>query len=851
MLKIDEIRIDHRSGWCLTDRATPILSFALKSDVPDTELSYATVRIGKWEKKFYEQTGIVLAGLPLIPFTAYRVEITAYDNHGQTASGSAGFSTGRMGTAWKAKWITDKTYRFAKRTSPKPMTFRKNFATDKPVKKAYITTTAIGIYELQLNGTKIGNQYFAPGFTSYKNRLQYQYHDITGLIAKQNTVTAVVGGGWAVGRFTYSSKSKITADRQAFLFELFIEYADGSIETIVTDNSWEVTENGNYRFGDFYDGEYYDSTVELEKQLWKKVAVTKFKTNLVIQIDKGVIAHEQLFPVSVFEAANGKEIIYDFGQNFAGVVHLKIHGKRGQKITVRHAELLHNGDLCLKSLRTAKATATYICKDGKQEYSPRLTYMGFRYIAVSGISERDIEVSSYALYSDFEQIGSFHCSNERLNKLQSNIEWSGKSNFIEVPTDCPQRDERMGWTGDISLFARTACFNFDLGGFLEKWLQDVSAEQGRGGGIPLVVPKQGISAPTVATACWGDCCILVPWAEYLARGDQELLRRQYPTIKKFLKAVKFWSGLFSIGTSRRRIWKWLFQFGDWCAPYGGVRDWMKKGKWVATAYYANSCAIAAEIAGVLNLPKDKEHYLKLNREIVDAYRKIFTDKKGKLKKEFQTGYVLPLHFHMAEGQEKANMAANLNRLMIENGYRLNMGFTGTPYLLFALADNGYLETAYQVLLQEYCPSWFYCVKKGATTFWEQWDVILPDGSIKNVDGRDIPSFNHYAYGAVGDFLYRRVAGLEAIEGGYKTFRVQPLVGGNLTFAECKTKSPYGEIAVKWQRKKDQFTLDITVPVSCSCEAVLPSGKTQILKNGKHTLIEKLEGGNDESLISIP
>ena len=839
MLKIDEIRIDHRSGWCLTDNAAPILSFALKSDVEGTELSYVVVKVGKWEKKFYEQTGIVLDELNLIPFASYRVEITAYDNHGKTASGSAEFSTGRMGTVWTAKWITDKTYQFAKKTSPKPMTFRKSFHTDQPVKKAYITATAIGVYELQLNGKKIGNQYFAPGFTSYKNRLQYQYYDVTELIAKQNTITAVVGGGWAVGRFTYSSKSKITAARQAFLSELFIEYADGSKEKIVTDNSWEVTENGNYRFGDFYDGEYYDSTVELEKQLWKKVTVTKFKTDIVAQTDNGVIAHEQLFPVSSFKAANGNEIIYDFGQNFAGVVNLKIKGKRGQKITVRHAELLHNGDLCLKSLRTAKATATYICIDGKQEYSPRLTYMGFRYIAVSGISERDIDVSAYALYSDFEQIGSFKCSDERLNKLQSNIEWSGKSNLIEVPTDCPQRDERMGWTGDISLFASTACFNFNLDCFLGKWLQDATAEQGKGGGIPLVVPKQGISAPTVATACWGDCCILVPWAEYLARGDKELLRRQYPAIKKFLKAVKFWSGLFSIGKNRRRIWKWLFQFGDWCAPYGGAMDWMKKGKWTATAYYANSCAIAAEIADVLNLLKEREYYLKLNREIAYAYRKIFTDRKGTLKKEFQTGYVLPLYFNMVEGQEKANMAANLNCLIQENGYRLNTGFTGTPYLLFALADNGYLETAYKVLLQEDCPSWLYCVKMGATTFWEQWDVILPDGSIKNMDGNNIPSLNHYAYGAVGDFLYRRVAGLEATAGGYKSFRVKPQVGGNLTFAECKTKSPYGEIAVKWQIKKYKFTLDITAPVSCSCEAVLPSGKTQTLKSGKHTLSELL------------
>lgn len=742
-----------------------------------------------------------------------------------------------------AKWITDKTYKFADRTSPAPFTFRKQFVVKKAVKRAYVRATALGIYELAINGQKVGNEYFAPGFTSYKHILQYNEYDVTDMLKNENTIIAVVGGGWAVGRFTYSSKSKITCDRQAFLAELFIEYEEGTNEKIITDSSWQVTLEGNYRFGDFYDGETYDAAVNLNSAKWNSADIfkPKFKVNLCKQYGAKVVEHEVFKPIATYPAKNGKETIYDFGQNFAGVVRLKINGKRGQRINVRHAELVLDGDLCVKSLRTAKATATYFCAEGEQVYSPRLTYMGFRYIGVEGISQDNIDVEAVALYSEIEQVGSFECSNELLNKLQSNIVWSGKSNFVDIPTDCPQRDERQGWTGDISIFASTACYNFDMSRFLNKWLCDVRYEQGKGGGIPLVVPKQGISAPTVAVACWGDCCILVPYAEYLARGDKEFLKKQYPAMKKFLKAAKFWSGFLSVGKNHRRTWKWLFQFGDWCAPYGGVMDWMKKGKWTATAYYANSCAIVAQIAEILGETEDAEHYRKLSEEISHAYVNVFCDNSGKLKKPFQTGYALPLYFGMAKGDVKKIMASELNRLIVENGYRLNTGFTGTPYLLFALADNGYVDTAYKVLLQENAPSWLYGIKHDATTLWEQWAVIGENGKIENIEKRkDIPSLNHYAYGAVGDFLYRRTLGLEANEGGYKRFTVKPVLGGGLTYAKGGTKTPFGEITVDWKIEKGTFDIEVQVPGNTLCKLVMPSGKEYALSNGRHNFKEAVK-----------
>ena len=833
MLKIRDIQIDGKADN-RTDHLQPELAFTLESDIPGTSLADTTVTVcGQTFDCGSNQTGFPLKGLALQPFAEYPLEIRARDNHGQEAAAAASFRTGRLKLPWAASWITDKDYTFGKKQSPVPMTFRKCFIIQKSIRRAYITATAIGIYELKLNGKKVGDRYFAPGFTSYKKNLQYQFYDVTEQLAGSNTLIAVVAGGWAVGRFTYENKNKITAPRQALLLELFIEYADGTAERVVTDSSWEVTLWGNYRKACLYDGETYDASVDLEAVNWKHADATRLPFYPEIALENSrVICREILHPVSQFLSSAG-EIIYDFGQNFAGVVELDIRGEAGQEILVRHAEVLEGDRLYTASLRTAKAEVHYICKEGAQTYSPRLTYMGFRYIAVTGIAPERLVVRARVLSSDFEESGDFSCSNAHLNRLQSNIRWSALSNFIDIPTDCPQRDERQGWTGDIAVFASTACYNFNLSRFYEKWLKDMRLEQSHGGGIPTVIPIQGCSTPVVAVACWGDSCILVPWAEYLTRGNTELLRRQYPCMKRYLKAVKFWASLSGFG-QKKYIWKWLFQFGDWCAPEGYIKDWMAKGKWVATAYFANSCGLMAKIAAVLGETQDVIFYTDLREKIGQAFRSILTDGSGNLLKDFQTGYVLPLYFDMEQGENRKTMAANLDRLVAERDYHLSTGFTGTPYLLFALADNGYVDTAYRVLMQDTCPSWLYCVKMGATTFWEQWNAIMPDGKVRD------PSMNHYAYGAVGDFLYRRVLGLEPIEGGYRYFRVKPVPGGGLLWAEGFTGTPYGKIQVRWEIQDGVFSVTIKVPVSTTCELVLPSGKEFELHSGVHHINEPFE-----------
>lgn len=843
-MRISRLTVDSLAEGCVTDEA-PRIAFALESDAAGEALASAQVTVGSWSVETIDQAGTPYTG-PLAPFTDYPVHVVATGTSGATASATTSFRTGRLDTPWVARWITDASSETPKNLSPVPMVFRGEFTVRPGLRRAWLEATALGVYELELNGAKVGEDYFAPGFTSYGHQIQYQTYDVTEQVAPGNTLTATVAGGWAVGSFTHKRKSRIYADRQAFLCELHLEYDDGTTEIIGTGPDWRVSTDGPYRMAEWYDGETFDAGVASAEQTWKPAATTapRGEAALIAQYGSPVRRQELMQPVSRTVSPSG-ELVYDFGQNFAGVISARIRGSHGQTVVFRHAEVLVDGELFVKSLRTAKATATYVCVDGEQEYSPRLTYMGFRFVGVTGIDPEDLELTAHLLHSDIEQSGSFECSDERLNALQSAIRWGGKSNFVDIPTDCPQRDEREGWTGDYAVFARTASYNFDMSRFLGKWLRDLNAEQSRGGGIPMVVPRAGNPFPVMATAAWGDVCVLAPWAEYLARGDLALLRRQYPVMKRFLKAADWWSALFSVRGDRRRIWRFPFHFGDWTAPDGDVKEWLRRGRWVATAYHANSCAIVAQIADLLGEHDDAKRYRGIRERIVDAYRSVFTDGAGTLTKEFQTAYVLPLHFGMTSGEETDTMVENLVRLIGEAHGHLATGFTGTPYILFALSDNGRADAAYELLLQTGCPSWLYMVDSGGTTIWERWDALRPDGTVNVADltagssdeesGGGMVSFNHYAAGAVGDWLYRRVAGIEPIEGGYRRFRVAPLVGGGLSSAEGSVRTPYGTASSSWNLDGSRFTLRIEVPVSTDCVAELPDGSERVLTSGRHEL----------------
>lgn len=843
MVKISRFTCENLTKGCVTDERRPRFSYVVESGRQGAKLEKARLTLGKWQIETTGQIAVPYGGSALKPFTSYQAGLQVWDDEGNTDSRTISFETGRMDIPWQAQWISDGAYHFTeKKVSPIPMTFRKIFEVKKEIKSARIYATAMGIYEIALNGEKAGNRYFAPGFTSYKTRLQYQTYDVTALLKRENNLQVIVSGGWAAGSFVFTRKNRISADRQALLLELRITYQDGTAETVGTDESWEVTEEGNYRAADIYDGEIYDARIDLNRVNWRRAVPEKLRVSPEIFAETGapVTAHEKMLPISCTKTGQG--LLYDFGQNFAGVVELTLKAREGQRITVRHGELLNpDGSLNTAFLRTARATAVYLCREGLQKYSPRLTYMGFRYICVEGIEEEDIETAALALYSDLEKNGEFTCSSEKLNRLQSNILWSARSNFMDIPTDCPQRDERMGWTGDIAVFASTACYNFNMSRFLDKWLADMAAEQLPTGGIPNTVPAQGYgfpaTMPVMAVEFWGDACVLVPWAEYRARGDRRVLEACYPMMKKYVDACKFWAGLFSVG-KHRYLWHTpaALHFGDWVAPdVPKMSQWQKRSKWTATASLKNTSGLLSRIAEILGERTDAEKYRKISEKAAEAYCSLLTDGNGRLKEEFQTAYVLPLQFGIFPEEVRQKAVNHLVRLVEENDFCIGTGFPGTPYILFALTDNGRADVAYKMLFNEKCPSWLYEVKAGATTVWERWNGLDENGVCPiGDDGTDqMISYNHYASGAVGDFLYRRVAGIEELEPGYKSFRVKPVLCGELTCARGELETPYGRILSEWKIEDGLFSIRVEVPMGTVCSLYLPDGSEECLESGSY------------------
>lgn len=869
-MKICNLKVNGKQDGIYVDQM-PSVSFYIESEKNSAKLkSYAITLADEngntvWESgKVESDKGFAIKlGGKLTPYLSYTVNVEAEDCFGEKDEKTIGFSTGKLDCGFMGKWITDKDYSFDK-GSPVPFVFKKGFNVEKKLKKAEIYATAYGIYTLVLNGERVGNEYLTPYFTSMNKVLQYQVYDVTEKLGDKNELFAEVSGGWACGRYGLSDSNKNFTDKQYFLADIVLTYENGEREVIGTDSSWGITLGGRYEFADIYDGVIYDANVSLSDLSYKNADEVEAPKNAELKATFGekVTLHEVFKPQTVKKSAKG--YIYDFGQNLAGLVRFTVKAKKGQKIIVRHGEILgQNGEICYGPLRSAKATVEYTAKEGTQTFIADHTYMGYRYIEVMGCDKEDIDVESVALYSDFDVIGGFECSDKLLTRLQKNIEWGGKSNFVDIPTDCPQRDERLGWTGDIAVFSRTAAFNFDMSSFFDKWLNDVRLDQTENGGLAAVIPKVSLGAQgrrkdgnDSAICGWGESCIMVPYAEYLARGDKELLSRQYDSMKKFIDCVLSENMLSKKGYGRY-IWVRPMMYGDWCAPEEAMMQWFGKRKWLYTIYLFNSLNTLSFFAKELGRIDEEKYYKDLAENVREAFIKKLTNGKGKMTKEFQSGYTCALVFGMYTDEEtKKAFADNLARLVKEKDYHLATGFLGTPYLLFALCDNGYKDVAYKVLLQDTFPSWLYEIKQGGTTVWERWDGILDDGAINdaqlqlfrykkptntNGDGtQGMLSFNHYAYGVVGDFMYRRVAGIEAVEPTYKTFRIKPEVGGGLTYAKAHTRCPYGEISSCWEIKDGKFTLSVKVPCGTTATVILPSGKTENVNSGNYTFSEEIK-----------
>jgi alpha-L-rhamnosidase len=758
------------------------------------------------------------AGAPLKASTSYSATVTAWDNHDGSASTSGSFEMGLLSHEnFSADWITH-TLDDGEEACP---VFRRSFAVGRTVERARIYATALGVYELELNGERVGDEYFSPGWTNYGSRLQYQTYDITSLLANENVLDMTVAAGWYSGEFGFAGKKDIYGDRAAALLELHIEYADGTGEAILTDSEWRCA-TGEVRYSEIYHGETIDSRIRPTD--WLSVEAYDHKKDiLVAQEDEPVRIMETLPALELITTPEGDTVI-DFGQNLTGFVQVAVDCDRGNEITIRHAEVLDkDGNFYTENLRSAKCTDRFVCSGQPETFRPHFTFHGFRYIAVDGLGAAP-DISTFTacvLHTDMEQTGTFECSNPLVNQLQHNIEWGQRGNFLDVPTDCPQRDERLGWTGDAQVFCRTAAYNMNVALFFTKWLRDLSSEQTAEHGVPHVIPS--ILGGGDGAAAWGDAATIIPWTMYVCYGDERLLREQFSSMKLWVEYIRSKAG-------DTGLWQSGFQFGDWLAldkeegsgPVGATDGYL-----VATAFYAYSTELVRRAAEVLGYEDDLKEYTRLHDSIIAAFRNEYVTDTGRLVSETQTACILALHFGLVEERHRPRIIETLRKNLEKHDNHLATGFVGTPYLCHVLSENGLHDVAGKLLLQTEYPSWLYAVGLGATTIWERWNGILPNGDFETAE---MNSFNHYAYGAIGDWLYHKVVGIETVGAGYKMIRIAPMFVPGLTHAKGTLRTMYGDVVSSWRCEDHTITVDISIPANCTAQIHLPE-KTEVVEIG--------------------
>lgn len=728
---------------------------------------------------------------------------------------------------WRARLIVP-AWRDGAPPPERPIRFRRAFAVDRPVSSAELFATACGVFECEVNGQPAGDHVLSPGWTSYRHRHRLLRHDITNLLAPgENVIGITVAEGWYRGRLGFGDGRRENYGTEIGpIAQLVVHHADGPPTVVASDESWRAAASPILA-ASLYDGETIDlahgddgwSAPGFDDAGWHAARVAPFNDAVLFTPDSPPVRRiEEIAPVSIERAADGRGVIVDFGQNFAGRLRLRVPAARGATISVRHAEVLERGELATRPLRTAKATDSVICGDAPRLWEPSFTVHGFRYAQIEGwpgeLAAGDVR--GIVCHTDMRETGAFACSNELLNRLHSNARWSMKSNFVDIPTDCPQRAERLGWTGDIQVFAPTASFLYDCRAMLESWLDDVAAEQAQYGSVPSWVPFLEIGLPPIPTAAWGDAAVIVPWVLYERFGDAAILRRHYPMMRRWVEQIAEIAG-------PSHLWNSGFQFGDWLDP-SAPPEFPARARTdpgiVATAYHARTAGIVAEVAGLLGISEDHERFAALAAAVGDAFRREYVTPAGRMASDAQTAYALALQFGLLEPAQRETAGRRLRWLAQREGHRVATGFVGTPLLCDALADAGYADDAYHLLLQTECPSWLYAVSMGATTIWERWDSMLPDGS---VNPGEMTSFNHYALGAVADFLHRRVAGLAPLTPGYRTIGVRPLPGGGLTFAEAALDLPAGRARVRWDREGATFRLQVDVPAGHEASVQLPDG----------------------------
>lgn len=694
--------------------------------------------------------------------------------------------------------------------------FRRNWQIAKPVKKATLYLTALGTYEAVLNGCRVSDYVLAPGWTVYDKRLQVQRYDITALLKGQNTLTVTVGRGWCrspiPGWIVTEDKTRRYNQPCGIFGQLELEYSDGSQETILTDSTWEYVESP-VRFSEIYDGEHYDASFQSEA--WENVSLLDWSKDILIpQEGEFIKEQERLCAKSVFVTPAGETVV-DFGQEITGYVEFSVNAHKGDIVRILHGEVLDkDGNFYNANYRSAKAEIKYICREGNQVWHPKLTFFGFRYLKLDSFpgTPAPEQFTAIVVHSEMRRTGYLRCSDDKLNQLFSNILWGQKGNFLDVPTDCPQRDERLGWTGDAQVFAKTASYQYDVEKFFRKWLRDLAAHQRPDGGVGQIIPD--VLPDTLPSAAWGDCAVIIPWQLYLTYGDSTVLAEQFGSMKA-------WVDFITNSTTTPGLWTGGTHFGDWLgldAPSGSYKG-SSREDFIATAFYAYSTELLIKAGKVLG--KDMSKYEALYDTVLQSFRKAFPTYLT------QTEHVLAVHFHLAEDiQATADALADM---VIRDGRQLKTGFVGTPYLLHVLSDYGHTSLAYDLLLRKAYPGWLYSVEKGATTVWEHWDGIMEDGSFWSTD---MNSYNHYAYGAVADWVYEKAAGICVPEDapGFSRVRIAPMPDRRLNWLEASIDTRSGNIRSKWIWCNDSVRYEITTAVPAE---IIIDGVTHTVQPGSY------------------
>ena len=710
------------------------------------------------------------------------------------------------------------------------------------VVSAELAVSSLGVFEAYLNGRAVGPDVLSPGWSSYEWRLRYRTYDVKDLLLRPTTVLGIsLGNGWSRGRLGWHGNRACYGDRLAVTAQLEVAYADGHRQLVITDETWLAGPSATLA-NDLYEGQTIDARLADDTWLrpgaappgWGRVETLEFDASrLTPYIGPPVIRHEALRPAAIWSSPSGRTLV-DFGQNLVGWLRFTIQGEAGTEIIVRHGEVLEHGELGVRPLRSAKATDRFVLSGGEDRFEPTKTYHGFRYAEISGwpgeLATDSLE--AVVVHSDLRRTGHFECSDPMLNRLHANVTWSMRGNFLDVPTDCPQRDERLGWTGDLAVFAPSAAFLYDVDAFLRDWLRDLAAEQrARDGLVPVVIPdvlkyETHVSAlfRTEAVALWSDAAAWVPWALWQAFGDRTVLEDQYASMAAHARRVE--SLLSPAG-----LWDTGPQLGDWLDPQAPPGEPFKAkadSRVVATACFYRTARTVADTAELLGRSDDARHFRLAAERARAAFNRHYVAENGTVRSDCATVYALAIAFGLLDEPMTARAGDRLAALVRENGYRISTGFAGTPYVTDALTATGHLDDAYRLLLQRDCPSWLYPVTMGATTIWERWDSMLPDGTI---NPGQMTSFNHYALGAVADWMHRTIGGIAPLEPGYRKVLIAPRPGGGLTWATARLETAHGPVEVRWRETGQYLTVDAALPAGVTGVMRLPGEPDRELGSG--------------------